>query len=126
MAISHTWRDVLLVHPAANMFPMMSETELRELGKDIRQHGLREPIVITLDDEGTSDDPACYRLLDGRNRLDAMELATSINNFWRARGRDPEAEIKYAPCPDRSRKGCWCVKTNMIGGYPRRRYPWVK
>jgi hypothetical protein len=89
MAISHTWRDVLLVHPAANMFPMMSETELRELGKDIRQHGLREPIVITLDDEGTSDDPACYRLLDGRNRLDAMELVgIRFELIWgRVKGR---------------------------------------
>jgi hypothetical protein len=40
-----------------------------------------------MDGEGKSDDPANYSLLDGRNRLDAMELATSINNFWRARTR---------------------------------------
>jgi hypothetical protein len=84
-----SWRDVIRVHPAAEMSPLMSESELRELGEDIRQHGLREPIVITMDDEGKSDDPACYRLLDGRNRLDAMELVgIQFELKWgRARGR---------------------------------------
>ena len=76
-----------------------------------------------MDGEGKSDDPANYSLLDGRNRLDAMELATSINNFWRARGRDPEADIEYEPCPDGSRRGCWGVTSTMVGGYPIKVYP---
>jgi hypothetical protein len=29
-----SWRAVLPVHPAADLFPMMSESELRELGED--------------------------------------------------------------------------------------------
>ena len=51
-----SWRDVLPVHPAAEMFPMMNETELRELGEDIKATGLRLPIAITGDG----------KLLDGR------------------------------------------------------------
>jgi ParB-like chromosome segregation protein Spo0J len=60
---SKTWRDVLPIHPAAEMFPLMSESELRELGEDIKANGLLSSIVIH---KG--------KLLDGRNRLDAMEL----------------------------------------------------
>ena len=59
-----TWRDALLIHPAAELFPLMSEPELRELGEDIKKNGLRSPIVVYKDN----------LLLDGRNRLDAMEL----------------------------------------------------
>ena len=58
-----SWRDVLPIHPAAELFPLMSEPELRELGEDIQANGLQAPIVLY---KG--------KLLDGRNRLDAMEL----------------------------------------------------
>jgi ParB-like nuclease domain len=64
-----SWRDVLLVHPAADMFPLMSEAELRELGKDIKKNGLQCPIIMwAADGSGTE-----AKVLDGRNRLDAME-----------------------------------------------------
>jgi hypothetical protein len=59
-----SWRDHIKVHPAADLFPMMDEAELRALGADIKAHGQRTPIVFY----GTE-------LLDGRNRLAAMELA---------------------------------------------------
>jgi hypothetical protein len=58
-----SWRDVLPIHPAAELFPMMTEAELRELGEDIKKNDLHEGVVIF---DG--------QLLDGRNRLDAMEL----------------------------------------------------
>jgi hypothetical protein len=58
-----SWRDHLPIHPAADLFPLMSESELRELGQDIKARGLVSPIVL----KGGE-------LLDGRNRLDAMEL----------------------------------------------------
>jgi ParB-like chromosome segregation protein Spo0J len=62
------WRDVLPVHPAAEMFPLMNADELRELGEDIKKHGLKNPIVLW------SERPEHkVFLLDGRNRLDAME-----------------------------------------------------
>ena len=52
------------IHPAAELFPAMSESELRELGENIKAHsGLLSPIIVY---EG--------KLLDGRNRLDAMEM----------------------------------------------------
>jgi hypothetical protein len=57
-----SWRDHLKVHPAADLFPLMSESERRELGEDIKANGLTSSIVLC---EG--------KLLDGRNRLDAME-----------------------------------------------------
>src|SRR5262249_42861997 len=57
------WRDRPKIPPAAELFPLMSEPELRELGEDIKANGLRTPIVVYKD-----------KLLDGRNRLDAMEL----------------------------------------------------
>jgi hypothetical protein len=58
-----SWRDVLKVHPAADLFPMMPPDELRALGEDIRKNGLRDWVALL---DG--------KLLDGRNRLDAMEL----------------------------------------------------
>jgi hypothetical protein len=62
------WRDYLTVHPAADLFPPMPEAELRELGEDIKKNGQRYPVVLW--NEGENG----VWLLDGRNRLDAMEL----------------------------------------------------
>jgi hypothetical protein len=36
----------LPVFPAADVFPMMADDELDELASDIRENGLREPLVI--------------------------------------------------------------------------------
>ena len=41
-----SWRDVIKVHPAADLFPMMSEAELRELGEDIKKNGLKTDIIF--------------------------------------------------------------------------------
>jgi hypothetical protein len=62
----------LEVHPLANIFPMLSDEALADLAEDIKANGQRVPIL--LDQEG--------RLLDGRNRLKACELA----------GVEPKAE----------------------------------
>lgn len=51
-------------HPAAELFPFMSDEELAELAADIRAHGLLEPIVLL-----------GGLVLDGRNRLRACEAA---------------------------------------------------
>jgi hypothetical protein len=68
------WRKYLPVHPAAELFPLMSEAELHELAQDIKKNGLRTEIVTysEADDRGR-----CLHspvLLDGRNRLDALAL----------------------------------------------------
>jgi hypothetical protein len=63
-----SWRDVIKVHPAADLFPMMTSDELRALGEDIRKNGLGVPLILW---EAEKNAPLV--LLDGRNRLDAME-----------------------------------------------------
>jgi hypothetical protein len=64
---SKSWRDVIKVHPAADLFPMMTADELKALGEDIKKNGLRVPVILWEAGEDT------LVLLDGRNRLDAME-----------------------------------------------------
>jgi hypothetical protein len=68
--MTKSWRDVLPIHPAAELFPLMSPDELRTLGEDIKKNELRVPIILWSESENT--EPV---LLDGRNRLDAAELA---------------------------------------------------
>jgi hypothetical protein len=62
------WRDILPVHPAAELFPLMSGDELSKLAADIEKHGLREKIDLYWDRDKKPF------LVDGRNRLDALEL----------------------------------------------------
>ena len=64
------WRDVLEIHPAADLFPVMSEAELKVLGEDIRKHGIRTPVVLW-----SPPDNKREFLIDGRNRLDAAAMA---------------------------------------------------
>jgi hypothetical protein len=40
------WRKHLPIYPNADLYPLMSEAELRELAEEIRQNGLRNPIVL--------------------------------------------------------------------------------
>ena len=55
-------------HPAAAVFPMLSDEKLRSLANDIADHTLRHPVVVCrLDHE--------WLLLDGRNRRAACKLA---------------------------------------------------
>jgi hypothetical protein len=85
------WRECIAIHPAAELFPLMSPDELRELGEDIKKNGLGLPIVIfaELMVPGEPDPSARHRysLLDGRNRLDAME-AVGINFCLKRRVKD--------------------------------------
>jgi ParB-like chromosome segregation protein Spo0J len=68
-ASAKSWRDVLPVHPAAEIFPRMGDDELRALAEDIKQHGLKVPVIFFKGSNGE------ISLLDGISRLDAMELA---------------------------------------------------
>ena len=64
-----SWRDVLPIHPAAELFPLMSPDELKALGEDIRKNALTSPIALW-----RASPAAQLQLLDGRNRLDAIEI----------------------------------------------------
>ena len=63
-----SWRDLLPIHPAADLFPLMTEQELAELAKDIEANGLLEKIDLYRDRKTKQ-----YKVLEGRNRLDALE-----------------------------------------------------
>jgi hypothetical protein len=64
-----SWRDQIKVHPAADLFPMMGEDELKALGEDIKENGLQTGIAVWRASDGRP-----WFLVDGRNRLDAAEL----------------------------------------------------
>jgi hypothetical protein len=65
------------IHPAAEIFPMMSDGELQELAEDIKKNGLVHPIII--------HDGA---ILDGRNRFAACQKACVAPKFadWTGTG----------------------------------------
>lgn len=69
-------------HPAAGLFPMMGEEELRELAADILDNGLYEPIVLIGE-----------KVLDGRNRLLACEIAQIEPVFREFEGDNPYAYV---------------------------------
>ena len=94
-----SWRDVLQIHPAADPWPMMMPDELRALGEDIKKNGMQVPISI-LHEKPT-------KLLDGRNRLDAMEMvgldvvalyADAVSGWPKPKIR--ELQLLYVQAPD--------------------------
>jgi hypothetical protein len=82
--------DPLEYHELANMFPMLDSMEVYTLAMDIREHGQREPIVLF---EG--------KILDGRNRYVACQIACAKPIFKEYSGTDP---ISYV------------VSLNLAGG----------
>jgi ParB-like chromosome segregation protein Spo0J len=74
--IEQTWRDSITIHPLADRFPMMSDSELKELAADIEKHGLKEKVLFTKIDGKRV-------LIDGRNRMAACFLI----------GQKPEVQL---------------------------------
>ena len=65
-----------LVHPAAQLFPLIEGEEYERLREDIRENGQLEPIWLVKRDEGTF-------LIDGRNRLRCLiELSVKPECEW--------------------------------------------
>jgi hypothetical protein len=75
LATATGWRAHLPVHPAADLFPLMTPDELTVLGEDIKRNGLQQPVFLWAPGaENAAPDMTKFHLLDGRNRLDAAEL----------------------------------------------------
>lgn len=67
MTAPFNWRDLIAVHPAADLFPMMPNSEIDELARDIEANSLQSPLSIWRSLPG-----ATWQLIDGRNRVAAM------------------------------------------------------
>ena len=74
--------DPLEFHPLADLFPMMTDGELDELGEDMLKHGQREPIWLY---EG--------KILDGRNRYRACLMKGIQPRATETRVADPLAFV---------------------------------
>jgi ParB-like chromosome segregation protein Spo0J len=72
-------------HPAAAVFPMMTDEELDALGADMLEHGQREPIILY---HG--------QILDGRNRYRACILTGIEPRFREELPPDPYAFVATA------------------------------
>lgn len=98
--------STLGAHPAAAAFPLLADLALAELAEDIAANGLREPIVIDADSG---------RLVDGRNRLRACELA-QVTPRALARKFDGELAIyEYVMSVNMYRRHLTTSQRAMIG-----------
>src|SRR5262245_40489303 len=76
--MNKSWRDTLPIYPAAEMFPLWSPEEMRVNSADIAANGLRVPVTLFREQEH-----AAPQMLDGRNRLDALEAVGFEINVYR-------------------------------------------
>jgi len=79
------------VHPAAELFDILEGAEYEALKADIKEHGLKQPIVLWIDPDG------CEVLADGRNRYKICgELDIEPKTTTLPKGTDPVAYIMSA------------------------------
>jgi hypothetical protein len=73
------WRQHLKIHPAADLFPLMSESELKELAEDIKKNGLKNPIVLVQselrDESGKLTRVYTHALLEYRRDFSSIRSA---------------------------------------------------
>jgi hypothetical protein len=93
------WRDLLPVHPAAELLPRLSHDELLALGEDIKNNGMRIPIVVGHRDKYDQQ----FKLWDGRNRLDALDALGLLTADVNPDDKAPDGEsglgnAHWRPC----------------------------
>jgi hypothetical protein len=81
------------VHPAAALFPLLSVEELKALGKDIIKTGLTSSIMLW-----RPDPKSPIQLLDGQNRLAALELVTNLPVQVQQNGSFGNEKFLATPC----------------------------
>jgi hypothetical protein len=79
----------LQTHPAAEIFPMLSQDELEELATDIKAKGLQNPIALAKHEGKTV-------IIDGRNRRAACRIAKVEPTTVMLNGIDPVSYIVSA------------------------------
>lgn len=77
---------MMRAHPAADLFPMMTDEEVGALAVDIKSNGLRQPIVL-IEESGER------MILDGRNRARACAIADVETRTIMFAGDDPYALV---------------------------------
>lgn len=94
------------VHPAADLFPMLPDEELRALANDIKANGLTDPVVLYCDPErGTV-------LLDGRNRTAACAMVGVQPTTRTFDGDDP---VRYVVSKNLRRRDLTPGQRAMLG-----------
>ena len=82
MPTNNNKKTTVAAHPLAAIFPLMEGAAFNEFVADIKQHGLRVPIVLYED-----------KILEGRNRYRACEAAGVRPEFTAYTGNDPLAFV---------------------------------
>src|SRR5262249_56073385 len=101
--LARKWRDVLTIHPAAELFPRMTPDELKALGADIEKNGQQQPIAIIEKAKRRPDvtlhvsDPPLQEVLDGISRLDAVESAGAQTIRQEGAADPPKSPFAGAP-----------------------------
>lgn len=97
-------------HPLAEHFPLMSAPEFEALKKDIKEHGLQEPICLF---EG--------KILDGRNRYNAC-LELGIEPRFEQRDFSHEEAVAFSISQNlqrrhltKSQQAMYLVKAGLLG-----------
>lgn len=98
----------LKFHEAAEIFPLMTETDFDELVEDIRKHGLREPGKLL-----------GGKVLDGRNRYRAC-LQAGVK--FRADEAETDDPIAYVISLNRHRRHLTPSQLSMVAAKARKYY----
>jgi hypothetical protein len=112
-----SWRDLVKVHPAADLFPMMPNAELGELVDDLAKNGLRSPIVFWTPDRDAFLDRKLVPkkgeiyLLDGRNRLAALAQRLDL-----AAPDGQDSLEEYVTGPERPTRSGYPEYFTILGG----------
>src|SRR5262249_34413086 len=94
--------NLLEPHELAQLFPSMSDEQFEELVEDVRQHGLRQPIVLYE-----------KKILDGVNRHQACIEADVRPKFQQYNGSDP---LSYVISANLRRRNLDATDRALIAG----------
>lgn len=97
-------------HPAAQLFPLMSEDELKDLAADIKKNGLLEPVALYED-----------KVLDGRNRLRACAMAEVKPRCFDLNSKT--SPVAYVISKNLHRRH---LSTGQLGGIGRKAMPMIQ